>query len=204
MKKQDLRPKDGKTGEVGRDGLSAYEIAVNNGFKGSETDWIYSLKGLDGRDGKDGKDGEDGKNGKDGKDGKNGKNGKDGKDGKDGVSGKDGENGLSAYEIALKNGFKGNEEKWLRSLKGKDGKEGETIVYHRLVGQNVNTSILNQLPVLTSDPVSPPDCYQWFLKTEKPTGALMGFLGGFPVNNNQSEAELKINIDGRIRSVQLI
>jgi len=29
--------------------------------------------------------------------------------------------GLSAYEIAVKNGFDGSEEEWLESLKGKDG-----------------------------------------------------------------------------------
>lgn len=30
--------------------------------------------------------------------------------------------GLSAYEIAVKNGFEGTEEEWLASLKGKDGR----------------------------------------------------------------------------------
>ncbi|MBP3647985.1 MAG: hypothetical protein J6K55_16390 [Clostridia bacterium] len=30
-------------------GLSAYEIAVKNGFEGSETEWLASLKGLDGK-----------------------------------------------------------------------------------------------------------------------------------------------------------
>lgn len=34
------------------------------------------------------------------------------------ISGKD---GLSAYEIAVKNGFEGSEQEWLDSLKGKDG-----------------------------------------------------------------------------------
>ena len=29
----------------GKDGLSAYEIAVKNGFEGSETEWLASLKG---------------------------------------------------------------------------------------------------------------------------------------------------------------
>lgn len=38
-------------------GLSAYEIAVKNGFKGSEAEWLASLKGEDGKDGSDGKDG---------------------------------------------------------------------------------------------------------------------------------------------------
>jgi hypothetical protein len=38
----------------GDEGLSAYEIAVKNGFVGSEQEWLNSLRGLPGRDGKDG------------------------------------------------------------------------------------------------------------------------------------------------------
>lgn len=37
----------------------------------------------------------------------------------------EGKDGMSAYEIAVKNGFQGNEEEWLTSLKGKDGTQGE-------------------------------------------------------------------------------
>lgn len=36
-----------------------------------------------------------------------------------------GENGLSAYEIAQKNGFSGSEEEWLLSLVGQNGKDGK-------------------------------------------------------------------------------
>ncbi|MDR1905614.1 MAG: S1C family serine protease [Clostridiales bacterium] len=36
-----------------KSGKSAYEIAVDNGFVGSETDWLASLKGLSGSDGTD-------------------------------------------------------------------------------------------------------------------------------------------------------
>ncbi|MBQ7010112.1 MAG: serine protease [Clostridia bacterium] len=43
------------------DGLSAYDIAVKNGFAGSESEWLASLKGSDGKDGEAGKDGVDGK-----------------------------------------------------------------------------------------------------------------------------------------------
>ena len=41
-------------------GLSAYEIAVKNGFTGSETEWLESLKGDNGKDGTNGKDGVNG------------------------------------------------------------------------------------------------------------------------------------------------
>lgn len=37
-------------------GKSAYEIAVENGYDGSESEWLDSLKGKDGLDGEDGKD----------------------------------------------------------------------------------------------------------------------------------------------------
>ena len=49
---------------VGEDlprGKSAYEVAVENGFSGTETEWLASLKGEPGAPGADGKDGEDGK-----------------------------------------------------------------------------------------------------------------------------------------------
>lgn len=38
-------------GILGKDGLSAYELAVLNGFEGSETEWLASLKGEKGADG---------------------------------------------------------------------------------------------------------------------------------------------------------
>lgn len=47
-------------------GLSAYEIAVKNGFEGTEQQWLESLKGADGVDGTNGIDGSNGLNGADG------------------------------------------------------------------------------------------------------------------------------------------
>lgn len=64
-----------QTGIDGKDGLSAYEIAKENGFVGTLAEWLESLKGADGLPGRDGIDG------------KNGTDGKDGKDGRDGVDG---------------------------------------------------------------------------------------------------------------------
>lgn len=53
--------KDGKyknmgafRGPQGRQGASAYEVAWSEGFRGSESEWLESLKGKDGKDGKDG------------------------------------------------------------------------------------------------------------------------------------------------------
>lgn len=41
-----------------------------------------------------------------------------------GMKGGTGSNGLSAYEIAVKNGYKGTEQEWLSSLKGEKGEQG--------------------------------------------------------------------------------
>ncbi|MBO5320343.1 MAG: hypothetical protein J6B01_11150 [Ruminococcus sp.] len=83
-----------KIKEKGKDGKSAYDIAVEHGFIGSETEWLESLKGSDGLPGKNGTDGKsayetavdngfvgtetewlESLKGADGKDGVNGKDG---------------------------------------------------------------------------------------------------------------------------------
>lgn len=112
-----------KISEKGKDGKSAYEIAIEHGFVGTEADWLESLKGVDGKDGVNGKDGCDGRNGVDGLPGKDGKSGADGLPGRDGINGTDGK---SAYIIAVEHGFSGTENEWLQSLKGADGKDGIT------------------------------------------------------------------------------
>ena len=40
--------KDGLNGADGSDGKSAYDIAVDNGFEGTESEWLESLNGKDG------------------------------------------------------------------------------------------------------------------------------------------------------------
>ena len=61
-----------QAGANGKDGRSAYEIAIENGFVGTVAEWLESLKGKDGIDGKDGLPGKDGKDGADGLPGKDG------------------------------------------------------------------------------------------------------------------------------------
>lgn len=116
-------------GETGDDGASAYQIAVNNGFSGTEVEWLASLKGADGEKGNTGETGADG-------------NGivsvektstsslvdtytitfSDGTSTTFNVTnGSVGTDGKSAYEIAVENGYEGTEEKWLKSLKAKSG-----------------------------------------------------------------------------------
>jgi len=69
--------KDGLNGAKGDDGLSAYELAISNGYEGSEEEWLESAVGTPGKDGKDGKDGSDGEDGTRGPRGPKGEPGKD-------------------------------------------------------------------------------------------------------------------------------
>jgi hypothetical protein len=55
-------------GVDGMNGLSAYEIAVNNGFVGNELYWLSSLQGADGLDGMNGDNGMNGQDGAPGAD----------------------------------------------------------------------------------------------------------------------------------------
>ena len=89
---------DGKDGKDGENGKSAYEIAVQNGYDGTEADWLESLKGQKGDTGEPGTagaKGDPGEKGDQGEPGTPGKNGVNGKDGANGINGKDGEDGFS-------------------------------------------------------------------------------------------------------------
>ena len=88
----------GANGEKGTDGKSAYQIAVEQGYQGSESDWLSSLKGDKGEKGNTGAKGN---------------------------PGQDGAEGKSAYAIAVEHGYEDSEEKWLLSLKGEKGDTGE-------------------------------------------------------------------------------
>lgn len=59
----------GTDGRDGQDGLSAYQIAVSQGFVGTEAQWLESLKGEPGQDGAPGADGLPGEQGEPGQDG---------------------------------------------------------------------------------------------------------------------------------------
>ena len=89
---------NGANGEKGTDGKSAYQIAVEQGYQGSESDWLSSLKGDKGEKGNTGAKGN---------------------------PGQDGAEGKSAYAIAVEHGYEDSEDKWLLSLKGEKGDTGE-------------------------------------------------------------------------------
>lgn len=102
----------GIDGADGDDGASAYEIAVAAGFEGANDEWLESLVGPEGPEGPAGTDGEQGLKGDPGEDGAPGEPCTDGAD------------GLSAYEIAVAEGFEGTESEFILSLVGPQGERG--------------------------------------------------------------------------------
>nr|WP_277875397.1 hypothetical protein [Aequorivita sp. KMM 9714] len=125
----------------GEDGKSAYQVAVDNGFGGTEAEWLQSLKGEDGADGSvvtiengnwyiDGVDtgvAAGGQNGQDGLTPEIGANGNWWIGTTDTGVKAQGEDGKSAYQVAVENGYVGTEAQWLQSLKGADGADGSVV-----------------------------------------------------------------------------
>jgi hypothetical protein len=83
----------GGGGGAGADGASAYEVAVANGFVGTEVEWLASLVGPAGADGAAGPAGADGAQGPQGIQGPAGTDGAQGIQGIQGVKGDTGDTG---------------------------------------------------------------------------------------------------------------
>lgn len=92
-------------------GKSAYAIAVSHGFKGTEQEWLDSLRGQQGPEGVPGPPGPPGEPGRNGIDGLNGERGLQGPPGPPGAPGKDGLNGDPGP-------------------KGEPGKDGKPFTYY--------------------------------------------------------------------------
>lgn len=92
-------------------GKSAYAIAVSHGFKGTEQEWLDSLRGPQGPEGVPGPPGPPGEPGRNGIDGLNGERGLQGPPGPPGAPGKDGLNGDPGP-------------------KGEPGKDGKPFTYY--------------------------------------------------------------------------
>ena len=100
----------------GVDGKTAYDLAVEKGYKGTLKEWLESLKGSDGQNGSEGKSAyelavEKGYTGTL-------------EEWLLSLNGTNGSNGKSAYELAVEKGYKGTLKEWLESLKGSDGQNG--------------------------------------------------------------------------------
>ena len=103
------------------DAKSAYVIALEHGFIGSEDEWLESLKGEQGEKGEQGIQGIQGEKGQNGKDGTNGTNGI---DGKDGIGITNAEINISGELIlTYSNGTSAN----LGKVVGADGKDGADL-----------------------------------------------------------------------------
>ena len=89
------------------------ELKVKVNFENPVQVQAVQIPGLPGRDGRDGTPG---------KDGEKGEIGPQGPQGIQGEPGAQGPQGLSAYQVAVNNGFSGSESEWIKSLKGADGK----------------------------------------------------------------------------------
>ena len=87
---------DGATGQNGSDGLSAYQVALVNGFVGSEAQWLASLVGPEGPQGEVGEQGPQGIQGTPGLTGPQGEPGTQGPQGEQGPEGPAGSVDVSA------------------------------------------------------------------------------------------------------------
>ena len=125
----------------GEDGLSAYQVAVDNGFTGSEYEWLESLKGQDGQDGQDGRSFDYESLTPEQKEEIKGEKGDKGdpltwsdltQTQIDELRGNDGNDGKSAYELAVQEGFQGTLEEYLESLHGQDGQDGKSMTWEDL------------------------------------------------------------------------
>src|SRR5699024_7290370 len=108
-------------------GKSAYQLWLDEGNKGTEQDFLSSLKGEKGDAGATGE------------------------------TGKTGQPGLSAYQLAVNAGFKGSETEWLDYLRkgpqgqqgtpGKDGKDGQSAyqIWLNNGHEGTETDFLNSL-----------------------------------------------------------
>lgn len=106
------------------DAKSAYVIALEHGFIGSEDEWLASLKGAKGEQGEQGIQGVQGEKGQNGKDGTNGTNGIDGTNGKDGIGITNAEiNASGELILTYSSGTSAN----LGKVVGADGKDGADL-----------------------------------------------------------------------------
>ncbi len=126
-------------------------------------------------------------------------------------------NSISAYDIAVQNGYKGTEAEWLESLRGKDGKDGEdgadltardlydTAVENGYTGsylefcQNVlkvEVQNNNDVDTLATNMTSVVSIYCGFAKTSYYGGGIFGgMMGGIPTTQYYYSAGSGVILD---------
>lgn len=105
----------------GAQGTESFDVM--NGVDG--TNGTDGAQGPAGPQGPQGDPGVQGETGPQGIQGERGPAGPQGEQGEQGPAGQDGAPGKSAYEIAVEDGFTGNVQEWLESLKGDPGEDGK-------------------------------------------------------------------------------
>ena len=110
----------------GKDGKSAYELAVENGYSGTLEEWLESLVGTNGNTGITPQLRINSNDNMWEVSYDNGTTWTSLGVEATGSNGKEGNNGKSAYELAVENGYSGTVEEWLESLVGTNGNTGIT------------------------------------------------------------------------------
>jgi hypothetical protein len=131
---------------TGVEGKSAYEVAKETGYTGTKAEWILSLKG------------EKGDTGANGVDGKN------------------------AYQLAVQEGYEGSLTAWLASLKGPKGDKGDAGVtsFNNRTGAIMPASGDYDADKITETEtnkfVSPAEKATWDGKLDKAGGTMTGAI----------------------------
>lgn len=134
---------------TGVEGKSAYEVAKETGYTGTKADWILSLKGEKGDTGAPGTNGVDGK---------------------------------SAYQLAVQEGYDGTLTAWLASLKGPKGDTGNSGVtsFNTRTGAIMPASGDYDADKITETStkkfVSPTEKTTWNAKLDKAGGTMTGAI----------------------------
>lgn len=149
------------------DGQSAYALAVQLGFTGSEEDWIASLKGAKGDKGDTGAQGPEGATGATGPQGQQGPTGATGATGPRGPQGPQGPAGASAVAASGSN--------WVRFSDGTQICWGTN--YSGMVSFPVSFANTNYTPVGSLD-VQYPNNYNFGLEDVSTTGMRINTSGG--------------------------
>jgi len=113
-------------GGTGVNGKSAYEIAVDHGFEGTEEEWLASLKGEQGATGPQGIQGESGPQGIQGEQGPKGDQGIQGEPGATGAQGEQGIQGIQGEQGPIgPQGEKGEKgDQGIQGIQGEQGPQG--------------------------------------------------------------------------------
>ena len=114
--------------------------------------------------------------------------------------------GMSAYDIAVKNGYKGTEQEWLAALQGQDGKDGQSLTAKDLYNEaladgftgtylefcqnvlGVNVHENNNVDAIAKNVTSVVSIYCGFSKNTY-TGGMGGFVGGILGGGGETQTQ---------------